>query len=96
MIYQNILLIILKKGFSVPIINWLKNKELQNLFIHIIYQDKILLTESYKRHLKFKILNLDNYQNAFKIWNIVCLCRWTQINKFKFYKKWTSQIFRNL
>ena len=73
-----------KKGFSVPIINWLKNKELQNLFIHIIYQDKILLTESYKRHLKFKILNLDNYQNAFKIWNIVCLCRWTQVNKFKF------------
>ena len=53
MIYQNILLIILK-GFSVPIINWLKNKELQNLFIHIIYQDKILLTESYKGILNLK------------------------------------------
>lgn len=73
-----------KKGFSVPIINWLNNKELQNLFIHIIYQDKILLTESYKKDLKLQILNLDNHQNALKIWNIVCLCKWTQINKFKF------------
>ena len=73
-----------KKGFSVPLMMWLKDKKLQNLFIDIIYSDKLILTNSYKDYLKKNISNTKDNQQAFKIWNIVCLCRWVQINKLSF------------
>jgi len=72
-----------KKSFSVPLLNWIKHSELRSLFVSIINKDKIILTSSYKNFLKKKIYDIRNNQEAFKLWNTVCLCRWLQINNLK-------------
>ena len=72
-----------KKGFSVPLLLWMKNKKLKKLFIKIVQNDNQLLSDKIKQRFKKDILEVNNNQEAFKIWNIVCLCRWLQINNLK-------------
>jgi asparagine synthase (glutamine-hydrolysing) len=72
-----------KKGFSVPLVMWMQNKKFKKLFINIIDNDNLILTDSYKNYLKEKILKVTNNQDAFKLWSTICLCRWLQINKLK-------------
>jgi asparagine synthase (glutamine-hydrolysing) len=82
-ILPNYILDFPKKGFSIPVFDWLSDKRINNKFKDLTYSLKdTLISEKY---LKYMWKELDNGNNnfAFKLWNLGCLQGWKIVNNLE-------------
>tara|TARA_B100001057_G_C22861529_1_gene954722 strand:- start:1594 stop:3465 length:1872 start_codon:yes stop_codon:yes gene_type:complete len=82
-ILPNYILNFPKKGFSIPVFDWLSDKRINTKFKELTYSFKnILISEKYLRYM-WQELDRGNNNFAFKLWNLGCLQGWKTANNLK-------------